>query len=450
MEVGSLRYGVIVPSEFGEEVEWRHWGCVTPNILLELAAVLDDVRGYAELKPSDQQRIRTAVALRRINPSDIPKSARTALPVPSRETNVSAGSSQRQKRKAPPPESALRHVPQLSGSQRPPTTPSANETIVVDDDDTEPDNFEEVKDELYCELMTKVVGIQYYKGLVGPGEEVVLRREPSNKYDRNAICVSNIGGSQVGHLPRDVVARLAPMLDAGKIIIEGVINDGNLGARSATYKLSITVKIYGPADKRSELERSLIWATPGQRGFSRTNNAGPSRSQYQSVQAPDGPSGSQRQAVQTPEQMERIRRRQEALQKAAELRETLNTLEKVNDEGRRSSLLDTLCTADDILALPEHPDPPGVQNRNLTVNLMKHQKQGLQWCLERENPVLPATVDDKPVQFWQLKENLKLNKKYYFNIATKTPQESPPTLGRGALFADAMGLVDHLHIFQPR
>jgi SWI/SNF-related matrix-associated actin-dependent regulator of chromatin subfamily A3 len=39
-------------------------------------------------------------------------------------------------------------------------------------------------------LRTAVVGIQYYRGLVGMGEYVMLRREPSNRYDANAIQVS--------------------------------------------------------------------------------------------------------------------------------------------------------------------------------------------------------------------------------------------------------------------
>ena len=73
---------------------------------------------------------------------------------------------------------------------------------------------EESRDELFVMLKTSIVGIQYYKGelqcmvqmafayacdegLVGTGEEVLLVREPHNRYDRNAIQVKNIGGTQV-------------------------------------------------------------------------------------------------------------------------------------------------------------------------------------------------------------------------------------------------------------
>jgi hypothetical protein len=48
------------------------------------------------------------------------------------------------------------------------------------------------------------------------GQPVTLKREPDNKYDRNAIAVSIEGGLyQIGSLHSDVAAKLAPLLDAG-------------------------------------------------------------------------------------------------------------------------------------------------------------------------------------------------------------------------------------------
>lgn len=72
-------------------------------------------------------------------------------------------------------------------------------------------------------------------------------------------------------------------------------------------------------------------------------------------------------------QREAIRKQEDALRKATELKQMLNSLEKVDDEGRRSSLLDTLCSKEDILNLPLHPNPPGLKNGDLQVDLLKHQ-----------------------------------------------------------------------------
>ncbi|KIP02391.1 hypothetical protein PHLGIDRAFT_297330 [Phlebiopsis gigantea 11061_1 CR5-6] len=333
---------------------------------------------------------------------------------------------------------------------------------------------------MYVMMRTNVVGIQYYEGLVGPGEEVTLVREPTNKYDRNAIKVVNIGRNQVGHIPREVAARLAPLMDRREITVEGVMHEGNLtGGR--VYTLSMTLKIYGPSDKRDSLEPKLIWATPGQRGFApRVAGApgavpgAPSRHQIPPPYASGGyPSASmsysaavgsaqrglakpsaaqlaaQKEAARKHEEAVRLheetmRKQQEAFAKARELQQILNNLEKVDDEGRRTSLLDTLCSTEDVLALPVHANPPGIQSGDLKVNLLKHQSQALQWCMEREYPQLPKVENGTPVQFWQLRK--MQGKPYYYNVATNTPQNQVPVLGRGALCADSMGLGKTLTI----
>lgn len=201
-----------------------------------------------------------------------------------------------------------------------------------------------------------------------------------------------------------------------------------------TYARCSTLKIYGASDKRRELEPLLIWATPGQRGFpsttasSRAATSAPTNIGTRSI-AQATPSSSQRR--QTPAQTEAVRKQQEALQKAAELRQMLNNLEKVDDEGRRSSMLDTLYSADDVFNLLLHPSPPGILSGDLTVDLLRHQVclmissrpgslfmvhqiQALQWCVERENPVLPSKETDKPVQFWQLRKNGSKVSHFYF------------------------------------
>ncbi|KIJ68013.1 hypothetical protein HYDPIDRAFT_107592 [Hydnomerulius pinastri MD-312] len=462
--VGSLRYGQIIPGEFGETVVWRHWGCVTPDILRNLAAIdFNTVTGFATLKPEDQQKVRRAVASQRVDPSDIPASAKvaapplaivTAPPTPTQSGQASNGPIGQKKRKLAFERS------ESFGSLGQPSAPKASAVPVgarrltnlnLHDEDDEVMVVEpEPVDELYCVLNTSIVGVQYYKGLVGPGEEVRLIREPHNKYDRNAIQVKNIGGIQVGHIPRNVAAKLSPLLDQKLVTVEGVMHEGNLSGFS--YSLSMSLKIYGGMDKRDVLEPQLIWATPRQRGFPPRGSGGipgaPSVSARVSSSAASMPSSSQPGSsqrrgatnAQTQAQQEAIRKQQEALQRAVELKQMLGSLEKVDDEGRRASLLDTLCSTDDILNLPLHPSPPGVASGDLMVDLLKHQSQALQWCIDHEYPALPTKESDKPVQFWQYRK--AGNKPYYFNIATKTPQEitTLPVLGRGALVADSMGL----------
>lgn len=102
------------------------------------------------------------------------------------------------------------------------------------------------------------------------------------------------------------------------------------------------------------------------------------------------------------------------------------------------------------------------------------QSQALKWCIDHEYPELPKAETDKPVQFWQLRKGVSGKVRRHTHpyepplttsspsriistvsagsflfmvlltrsaVATKTPQEAPPALGRGALCADSMGLV---------
>ena len=58
-------------------------------------------------------------------------------------------------------------------------------------------------------LDTKIVGVQYYSGHATPGEHVIVRREPSNPYDPNALRVENVQREQIGHIPRTMASKLA-------------------------------------------------------------------------------------------------------------------------------------------------------------------------------------------------------------------------------------------------
>ncbi len=51
---------------------------------------------------------------------------------------------------------------------------------------------------------------------VAPGRALDLRRDPANEHDPNAIAVHAAGGEQLGWVPREVAAALAPRLDAGE------------------------------------------------------------------------------------------------------------------------------------------------------------------------------------------------------------------------------------------
>ena len=90
---------------------------------------------------------------------------------------------------------------------------------------------------------SKVVGIQHYNGVVTNGENVLLVREPQNKYDTNAVQVLNMGRTQVGHINRQDATQLARLMDELKDLlrIEGTIPTGS----GNTYKIPVDISFFG-------------------------------------------------------------------------------------------------------------------------------------------------------------------------------------------------------------
>ena len=57
----------------------------------------------------------------------------------------------------------------------------------------------------------KIVGVRYYNGHATSGEQVMVRREPGNPYDSNAVRINNVQGTQIGLL-RNLAPKLAPYM----------------------------------------------------------------------------------------------------------------------------------------------------------------------------------------------------------------------------------------------
>lgn len=109
-------------------------------------------------RPSDQQKIRLAISLRRIDPADIPETAKGKVLNPTAATPNTGSGPTSLKRKAP-----LEAKSVVSQHSAPVVSfPSASQAV---EEEVEEDFVdEETKDEIYCTMATNVVGIQYYRG----------------------------------------------------------------------------------------------------------------------------------------------------------------------------------------------------------------------------------------------------------------------------------------------
>lgn len=125
-----------------------------------------------------------------------------------------------------------------------------------------PSDFGEARAEKM--MMTTVAGLQFYDyathdDLIGEvipafGDRVQLVRQPYNRHDRNAVQVMwRDSRVMLGHLPREVAADLAPMMDAGALLRGYVLTGGDGSAWSAA------VAICGDAIPRKWQRHSMAW-----------------------------------------------------------------------------------------------------------------------------------------------------------------------------------------------
>jgi HIRAN domain len=85
-----------------------------------------------------------------------------------------------------------------------------------------------------------------------PGLRVVLRREPRNADDLNAVAVESFDEQTLGYLPAEVAAWVAPLLDSGRVTFDGRIYamapaDEGLGS----FYLSLTQFELKPVERSS-------------------------------------------------------------------------------------------------------------------------------------------------------------------------------------------------------
>ncbi|KAK1145795.1 hypothetical protein N8T08_004036 [Aspergillus melleus] len=303
---------------------------------------------------------------------------------------------------------------------------------------------------LYGEMPSKIVGVRFYNGHATIGEHVILRREPHNPYDRNAIQVLNVMGAQIGHIPRFTAAKLAGYMDTKSLIIEGSLT-GIIGA----FDCPISLRLFGPSDPQKSPELK------------------------QRMTADRLPLGTikQRERDERNLQKEREQARKEAAKKARALGggkvagweagdnplyanlfsgEGLQDGESLEDLIGKSSTFNPReigkvtesfgMNESDLANMPMADTPAAV-----STELLPYQRQGLAWMISKENPSLPGPGSEDVVQLWKRKGS------NYTNLATNFSTSTAPPLASGGILADDMGLGKTIQIislilanFQPK
>lgn len=275
----------------------------------------------------------------------------------------------------------------------------------------------------YGDQPTKIVGIQYYRGNANPGEQILMRREPGNPFDRNAIRIDNVSGQQIGHIPRQMAAKLAKYIDNRWLHLEGQLA-GNKGA----YDCPLTVHMYGPdpdspegravrdkmvADRLGtkalkEVEKKRK-AKEQERLAAARRAAAASKSKYTNQATSAGGSSSN----------------------PVELTDILEASERINPREISGAAEKLGVSEADLENMPLAAKPDGIQTA-----MLPYQLQALQWLLDQESPKSPGSRPEESVQLWTKNDT----NSRYTNLATTFTSNEPPCFASGGILADDMGL----------
>lgn len=342
-----------------------------------------------------------------------------------------------------PPKQARIVVSHATNGSSPltPGSSQANPFEILDDE--EEDGSQEVadgsqdhtgsgfRDELYGKLETRIVGCRHYSGHATIGEFVVVRREPENPYDANAIQVLNVLRQQIGHIPRGNAAKLARFIDTGSITVEGIIT-----GEKGYYECPIELRLYGPDEP---VARENLITQMRRSGLPVGNASNRQRAEQRAER--ERQKASARAAKAAPRNLAIVDRNGQVSQladfaggssqalgeNALSLEDIIGTSSRFNPRNVERVVERFGVKEEDLAVMPKAAQPEA-----LSTELHPFQLQALQWMLDKEIPQLPAQGSRNVVQLWQRHST---EQGLFTNLATNFSVHSP-VLASGGILAD--------------
>ncbi|KAK5635315.1 hypothetical protein RRF57_011027 [Xylaria bambusicola] len=310
--------------------------------------------------------------------------------------------------------SSHRHLPSPQGSSTQlDIGASLEEPIPIDDDDESGVPTESPPLEFYGSMENKIVGVRYYNGIVTPGESILCLRERENAYDSNAVRVDDVMGSQIGHLPRHLVQKLAPYLDRGDIVLEGT-----LAGHKTSYDCPVRLYLYGTSNITARLElEAKLKADKLLKATQLKNTRQEAEAQRAIANELKGDESGPALGLGSSD--------------FTQSRQALLEESEAMDFRADPSALDVLNMDEATLsAMPQAPQPDAIKSK-----LLFHQLQGLAWMRAKENPQFPPLESTDVVQLWK-----RIAGGNFRNLASGHVTNTRPRLLSGGILTDDMGL----------
>lgn len=338
----------------------------------------------------------------------------------------------------------------------------------------------------YGDLPTKIVGCQYYRkqnrgaerstaiwdlpcpscgdflryvltidlgGYASSGEQILMRREPGNPYDSNAIRIDNVAGTQIGHIPRRIAAKLAKFMDNGNLHTEG-----ELAGEIGQFDCPLAVHMYGP-DPQSE--EGVLLATE-MKAEKLPLNALKAAEQAEKQRQKERKEAEKRQQQEEKRRMAEARKAAAASGTGSGARIPQGSQNGWTNQSQAGPSVQPVMQdileasqrfnpreigqATDQYGLKEETlkDMPSTEKpKSIKTEMLPYQLQALKWMLDQESPQPPPPGSKEAVQLWKRNDR---NGSLFTNLATSYSSKEAPLLASGGILADDMGLGKTLEI----
>lgn len=271
----------------------------------------------------------------------------------------------------------------------------------------------------YGELATKVVGVRYYRGYANPGEQILIRREPGNPYDSNAIRIDNVQGTQIGHIPRTIASKLAKYLDNRWMHLEG-----QLAGEIGTFDCPLTVQMFGPDPNSDEGKRLRGKMSADKLSTKVVQDAEKRRRDEEKEKL----AAARKAAAMQPKYTNQASS-VGGSQQQFDMSTILEASQRVNPRELSDTTDKLGFTEQELKDMPQAPKPDGIQT-----NMLPYQLQALRWLLDQESPRQPGSNASDSVQLWTKTRDR------YTNLATNFATATAPQFASGGILSDDMGL----------
>ncbi|KAI4129439.1 MAG: hypothetical protein LQ338_002220 [Usnochroma carphineum] len=291
--------------------------------------------------------------------------------------------------------------------------------------------------ELYGTMRTKIVGVRFYTGYASVGEYVSVRREPRNQYDPNAIRINNVMGDQIGHIGRNEAARLAPYMDNGSLVVEGV-----LAGTKGQFDCPINLKLFGSSDRsrkeelvsemrRDRLPLDAITQRAREEKLKKVEEQKRLKAAQKSGRVATG------RGKQWDISSSQLGYASDSIagygEPAQTMQDVIETSQRINPR-EMGEVVEKFGTGEEALSKM----PMANQPSRLSTRMLPYQRQALFWLLAQEDPKLPPVGSKDAVQLWKRNSH---DSSLFTNIATNfSVKNTEPTLASGGILADDMGL----------